>query len=162
MAMVPSSDIRELANILKVQTDQNGFLQETHPKLRPLESTTAGFYFAGCAHAPKDIPDAVSQASGAAAKVVSLFSGDYLQLEPTIATVDEELCSACRICISVCPYKAREFDEEKGIAIVNEALCESCGACVVACPSGASDQKNLTDKQISSMTTSILKETEDN
>jgi len=162
MAMVPTPGTKALANTLKIQVGENGFLKEAHPKLRPLESITAGYYLAGCAQGPKDIPDVVSQASGTASKVVSLFSGEYLQLEPTIATVDEELCSACRICISVCPYKAREFDEEKGIAIVNEALCESCGSCVAACPSGASSQRNLTDKQISTMATSILKETEDN
>ncbi len=162
MAMVPTPGTKALANTLKIQVGENGFLKEAHPKLRPLESITAGYYLAGCAQGPKDIPDVVSQASGAASKVVSLFSGEYLQLEPTIATVDEELCSACRICISVCPYQAREFDDEKGIAIVNEALCESCGSCVAACPSGASSQRNLTDKQISTMATSIIKENEDN
>jgi heterodisulfide reductase subunit A len=156
MAMVPTPGTDKLANTLKVGTGANGFLQETHPKLRPLESITSGFFFAGCAQAPKDIPDAVSQASGAASKVVGLFSGEYLQLEPTIATVDEEKCSGCRICISVCPYNARVFDEVKGIARVNEALCESCGACVVACPSGATNQRNLTDEQISIMAKAIL------
>lgn len=157
MAMIPTTGTEKLANVLKLQTDANGFLQETHPKLRPLESTTAGFYLAGCSQSPKDIPDTVSQASGAAAKVVGLFSGEYLQLEPTIATVDEELCSGCGICISVCPYSAREMDIGKGIARVNEALCVGCGACVVACPSGATEQKNLTDEQISSMAKAILK-----
>jgi len=157
MAMVPTTGTEKLANVLKLQTDANGFLQEIHPKLRPLESTTAGFYLAGCSQSPKDIPDAVSQASGTAAKVVGLFSGEYLQLEPTIATVDEELCSGCGICISVCPYGAREMDIGEGIAKVNKALCVGCGACVAACPSGATDQKNFTDEQISSMARAILK-----
>ncbi|MCK4527295.1 CoB--CoM heterodisulfide reductase iron-sulfur subunit A family protein [candidate division WOR-3 bacterium] len=156
MAIIPTPGSEELANTLKIQVGEHGFLKETHPKLRPLESTTAGFYLAGCAQAPKDIPDVVSQASGAASKVVSIFSGDYLQLEPIIATVDEDLCSGCGICISVCPYQAREMDEVDGIVRVNEALCQACGSCVVACPSGATEQRNLTDLQIASMAKAVL------
>lgn len=161
MAIVPSTGTAELANELKIQVGENGFLKETHPKLRPLESSTAGFFLVGCAQAPKDIPDSVSQSSGAASKVVSIFSGDYLELEPTIAFVDEDLCSGCGLCVSVCPYQAREKDEARGVAIVNEALCEACGSCVAACPTGATQQHNLTDIQISSMAKAILEEEEE-
>ena len=73
-----------------------------------------------------------------------------------MAYVDEDLCGACRICISVCPYSAREFDEEKGIATVNDALCEGCGACAPACACGATQQRNLTDMQIKEMITASL------
>jgi heterodisulfide reductase subunit A len=113
-------------------------------------------YLAGAAQAPKDIPEVVAQASGAASKVLSLFSSEELHHDPLVADVDEEVCSACKLCIPLCPYEARVFDEEKGIVIVNEVLCEGCGSCVAACPSGASQQKNFTDNQILSMVDSIL------
>jgi heterodisulfide reductase subunit A len=121
-----------------------------------VESINSGFFIAGAAQGPKDIPETVSQASAAACKVISLFSRDHLEQDPAIAWVDEDLCGGCRICISVCPYDAREFDEEKGIVIVNEALCEGCGSCVAACACGATQQRNLSDSQIKSMVTASL------
>jgi heterodisulfide reductase subunit A len=116
-----------------------------------VESTTAGFFLAGCAPGPKDIPESVAQASGAASKVIGLFARDMLQHDPAVAYVDPSRCGGCKICISVCPYSAREFDVEKGNAIVKEALCEGCGACVAACPCGATQQRNMTDGQIGDM-----------
>ncbi len=157
-AIVSTDTTKDLAKKLKIGIDQNGFLTEAHPKLRPVESLTAGIFLAGCSQAPKDIPETVSQASGCAGKIVSLFSADEISHSPLVAKVDEEKCSGCKICISVCPYDAREFDEEKKIVKVNEILCESCGACVSACPSGATVQCNLTDEQIFSMTEAVLKE----
>jgi len=151
MAMEPSKGTKNLVQKLKIGCSNDDFIGEAHPKLRPVESISAGFFLAGCAQAPKDIPEAVAQASGAAAKVVALFSKDQLEHEPVIATVDEEICCGCRICIQVCPYDAREYDEEKNIAKVNAALCEGCGACVAACPSGATGQKNYEDNQIMEM-----------
>ncbi len=155
-AMVPGDSTVELVKKLRIQTGPNGFLSEAHPKLRPVESINSGFYIAGAAQGPKDIPETVAQASGAACKVVSLFSKNHLEQDPAIAWVDEELCGGCRICISVCPYDAREFDEESGTATVNEALCEGCGSCVAACACGATQQRNLSDSQIKSMVTASL------
>lgn len=157
MAMKPSEGSNELAKKLKIAIDKDGFLAEAHPKLRPVESVTAGMYLAGASQAPKDIPEAVSQASGAASKVQSLFSSDELYHDPIVAVVDEEVCSGCRLCIPVCPYEARVYDAEKKIVSVNEILCEGCGSCIAACPSGASQQKNFTDEQIYSMVDIILK-----
>lgn len=154
-SIVPSVGVEKLFKILKIGTDSNGFLVEAHPKLRPLESLQSGFYLAGAGQGPKDIPDAVSQASGAAAKVLALMSNDEVQHEPVIAMVDENKCSGCGICIGTCPYGARKLNEE-GIAAVNEILCEGCGACISACPSGASQQKNLTDEQIMNMINVII------
>ncbi len=156
MGIVPSYGTADLVKTLKLNTDEAGFFVEAHPKLRPVESLQAGFYLAGVAQGPKDIPDAVSQASGAAAKTLALLSSDKIYHSPIIATVDKDLCSGCRICIGTCPYGAREFDETEKIATVNDILCEGCGACISACPSGASQQKNLTDKQISNMIKAIL------
>jgi heterodisulfide reductase subunit A len=156
--MVPSAGSQELFSTLKLATDQDGFLSEAHPKLRPVESIQAGFYLAGAAQGPRDIPETVAQASGAASKVIALFSQEQLHHEPIVACVDEDLCSGCKVCISACPYDAREFDEEEGIVRVNELLCEGCGACVVSCPSGATQQKNLTDEQIREMVKASLGE----
>jgi len=150
MAMTPSKRIEETVKKLKIQMDEHGFLQEAHPKLRPVETLTAGFYLAGAGQAPKDIPDAVAQASGAASKVLDMFSKDELEHLPIVATVDEDLCSGCGVCVPLCPYEARvmEIRDGRKIAAVNEILCEGCGSCVSACPSGASQQRNLKDDQI--------------
>jgi len=155
-AIDPEPSAAALAKALKIQVGPNGFFSEAHPKLRPVESITTGFYLAGAGQGPKDIPEAVAQASGAASKVLTLFSSECLDHEPIVAYVDEDLCGACRICISVCPYSAREFDEEKGVAVVNDVLCEGCGACAAACACGATQQRNLTDQQIREMITACL------
>ena len=155
-AIRPSQDVSRIAQLLKASVDENGFFTEAHPKLRPVESMTAGVFLAGCAQAPRDIPDTVSGASAAALMVCNLFASEELKHEPTIAGVDEDVCSGCGICIGVCPYEARELDREKRVATVNEVLCEGCGACTAACPSGAAVQRNFTDKQISSMIKAIL------
>jgi len=158
MAIRPSSGAEKLFNLLKVSTDANGFLTEAHPKLRPVESLTAGIFLVGCAQGPKDIPDSVSQANAAASMISVMFSQDYLIHEPIITGVNEDLCSGCGICVAVCPYDARKISREKGTVEVNEILCEACGACAAACPSGAAQQKNLTDRQIISMIKAILEE----
>ncbi len=157
MSMVKTEGIEELLKKLKIATDANGWLAEAHPKLRPVESLNAGFFLAGCAHGPKDIPETVSQASAAAAKVGDLFAQDVLYHAPTIVPVIEELCSGCGICVTMCPYGARELDPIRKVVKVNEVLCEGCGACAAACPSGAAQQRNQTDNQIFSMVKAILK-----
>ena len=156
MAMVKADGVEDLLKRLKVSTDIHGFLAEAHPKLRPVESLNAGFFLAGCAHGPKDIPETVSQASAAAAKVGSLFSQTELIHEPTTVPVDDERCSGCGICITMCPYGARSLDRDRGVIVVNEILCEGCGACAAACPSGAAQQRNQTDNQIFSMLKAML------
>jgi heterodisulfide reductase subunit A len=158
MAIVPSRDAFDLARKLRIQTNEHGFFSEAHPKLRPVESLVRGFFLAGCSQAPKDIPDSVAQASAAAAKVLELFSKKELLTEPMVAWVDEDRCATCMLCIEACPYDARELDEEKKAVIVNEALCQGCGSCVVTCPTGATEQRNLADKQLSRMVEVIFDE----
>ncbi|MCR4401317.1 MAG: CoB--CoM heterodisulfide reductase iron-sulfur subunit A family protein [Firmicutes bacterium] len=155
-AIVPSSGAKDLAQLLKTAVDQFGFLSEAHPKLRPVESLTRGIYIAGCAQAPKDIPDTVTQAGSAAAKVLALFSAERLSHSPTVAAVDEELCSGCGICVKACAYEARTLDPTRRVATVNDVLCEGCGACVVACPNGATRQKNMTRSQVLSMIDAVM------
>jgi heterodisulfide reductase subunit A len=148
MAAVPNIGVKELAKKLKISTDAHGFITEAHPKLRPVETLTAGIFLTGCVQAPKDIPETVAQASGAAARAITILSKPELEMDPLISTVDEEICTGCGICIEVCAYKARELNEIKKIAEVNEALCIGCGACISACPSNASIHKNYTKEQI--------------
>jgi heterodisulfide reductase subunit A len=158
MAMVKADGVQDLLKKLKIATDIHGFLAEAHPKLRPVESLNAGFYLTGCALGPKDIPETVAQASAAAAKVGDLFAQKELLHEPTVVSVNDELCSGCGICITMCPYSARTLDPSRGVVAVNEILCEGCGACAAACPSGAAQQRNQTDNQIFSMLRAMLRE----
>jgi heterodisulfide reductase subunit A len=150
-AAVPSPGAMELAQRLHIATDPHGFFSEAHPKLRPVESLTAGIYLAGAAQAPKDIPDTVAMASGAAAKVLTLFSQDKLVQEPTVAYVVEDVCSGCGVCLNACPYDARTIDPRRHVAVVNPALCQYCGACVAACPNKAAQIHNWTSDQIMAM-----------
>jgi len=149
--IAPSPAAAELARQLRIHINEHGFFSEAHPKLRPVESLAPGFFLAGCAQGPKDIPETVSQASAAASKVLEMFLRKELLVEPMVAWVDEDLCSGCQFCISTCPYDAREYDEEKKVVRVVEALCKGCGACVVACGTGATQQKNLSDEQLTRM-----------
>jgi heterodisulfide reductase subunit A len=155
-ATVPRSDSVELGQRLRVGTDEQGFFSEAHPKLRPVESLTAGMFLAGAAQFPKDIPETVAQASGAASKVLSLFSQRKMVQEPTIAYVDADLCSGCGLCIPACPYDARLMHDWRHIAVVNTALCQGCGACTMICPNKACQVRNLTNQQILSMMEAYL------
>jgi heterodisulfide reductase subunit A len=156
MAAVPSAGSDALARLMRVATDESGFLAEAHPKLRPVESLTAGVYLAGAAQFPKDIPETVAQASGAAAKVLQLFAQREMVAEPTVAVVDEELCVGCGRCVSACPYEARALHPWRGVATVNAALCQSCGACAVACRNKATVMRNLAPEQVLAMVEAIL------
>ena len=150
-AMVPSPEVRELARKLNIIFDEYGFITEAHIKLRPVETLTSGIYLSGTAQWPRDLPDTVSSASGAASKTLSLFSRKELLHEPTVAAVDPEVCNGCGQCHPICSYKAIELDPKKKVARVNEAMCEGCGACAVACPSKAMKHKNWTPRQFFEM-----------
>lgn len=153
--LVPSSDLGKISELFHVSRSADGFLLEAHPKLRPLESSTAGVFLAGVCQGPKDIPDTVAQASGAAAKIIDLLSSGEIELEPLKAVVNKDLCSGCRICESVCPYVAIEMkteildDVERLKAEVVEAMCEGCGLCSSACPANAIKMQHYTDEQVS-------------
>jgi heterodisulfide reductase subunit A len=153
-ALVPRVDSNQFARILRISQSADGFLLEAHPKLRPMDTFTGGIFIAGCCQAPKDIQDSVAQASGAAARAANILSKKELEAEPLISCVEEELCSGCSTCISVCAYNAIELvkgEEDKQVAKVNEALCMGCGACVASCPSGAMQQRGFKDKQMKPM-----------
>ena len=156
MATVPSQGAKDLAKRLKISADEYGFYQEVHPKLRPVESPTAGIYLAGAARAPMDIPESIMHASGAASKVLALFSQDQISHEPIVACVDEDYCSGCGVCVEICPYGARERHDRKRVARVIEVLCQGCGACITACPNGASQQRNFKAEQCLQMLDAAL------
>ena len=148
-AIRPSTGIEELAKKLKIAMNKDGFLSEAHPKLRPVESVTSGMFFAGAAQAPKDIPEAVAQASGASAKAITILSQERLYHSPTVAVVNRNLCTGCGMCVEVCPYDALALKECK--VEVNEVLCEGCGTCAATCLRAAIETKNLTPLQVHEM-----------
>jgi heterodisulfide reductase subunit A len=153
-AMQPSQGAQELAKKLKLGVDKDGFLAEAHPKLRPVESVTAGMFLAGAAQAPKDIPEAVAQASGAASKAIGILSQERLYHSPTVAKVLKNLCTGCGMCVAVCPYDAISFKDGK--VEVNEVLCEGCGTCSATCLRAAIQVKNLTQNQVQEMILACL------
>ncbi len=154
-AMVPAAG-EELGRTLRASTDEYGFFQEVHPKLRPVETMTAGVLLAGAAQGPKDIPDTVAQASAAASKALEILASPIYSREPTVATVNTAACSGCLDCARVCPYGAiesREIPARAGtpprvVAHVNEAMCEGCGICTSTCRSRAIDVAGFDDEQL--------------
>ena len=158
-AIEPDKSARPLATMLTASMDTNDFFTEAHPKLRPVESPTAGIFLSGACQGPKDIPETVAQASAAAAKVIGLLCKDSLVCNPCTAQPDELMCNGCSSCEKVCPYGAITYIDKpfrgpgrttvlRRVAQVNPAVCQGCGACTVACPSGAMDLKGFSNQQI--------------
>ncbi len=167
-AIEPEPAVRKVATLLATSIDTNNFLTEAHPKLRPVESPTAGIYLAGVCQGPRDIPETVSMASACAAKVIGLLAKDKLKTNPCIAQSNENMCNGCSQCANVCAYGAisyieKEFrlgggkTEVRRVSYVNPAVCQGCGACTVTCPSGAIDLKGFSSKQIMSEVEAICK-----
>lgn len=158
-AIEPDKSARPLATMLTASMDTNDFFTEAHPKLRPVESPTAGIFLSGACQGPKDIPETVAQASAAAAKVIGLLSKNQLVCNPCTAQTDELMCNGCSSCEKVCPYGAITYIDKsfrgpnrttilRRVAQMNPAVCQGCGACTVACPSGAMDLKGFSNQQI--------------
>ncbi|MBR5415154.1 MAG: CoB--CoM heterodisulfide reductase iron-sulfur subunit A family protein [Thermoguttaceae bacterium] len=163
-AMTPTDGATALAQKLSVGYDEYGFLSESHPKLRPVETNSAGVFLCGACQGPKDIPESVAQASAAAAKVLVMFSQDHLTREPEIAHVDESLCAACCACVQACPYEAISIEEVvdrkgnhiKNTSRVNPGLCMGCGTCVAVCPSKSIDLEGFTEEEVYAEVESLL------
>ena len=149
----PSDGIESVRNVLPISIGFDGFLSESHPKLKPVETNMRGVFIAGACQGPKDIVDTVSQASAAAMKAAELLSRGEIEVEPTIAVVNEFKCRGCGRCEEVCEYGAIRVEEINGrlVAKVNEALCEGCGACSVKCPTGAVKVQRFKSEQIMSV-----------
>jgi heterodisulfide reductase subunit A len=148
VGMETREDAAEIAHLVNISQDKDGWFIESHPKLDPVATTTDGVYIAGACQSPKDIPDSVAQARAAAARILGKISRGKLEIDAMFAAVDEDLCSGCRVCNEICPYSAIEFDEEKKRSHVISALCKACGACVATCPSAAIKARHFTDEQI--------------
>ena len=146
VGLVPPEGSETLRHTIGLSKSGDGFLMEAHPKLRPVDTLTDGVYLAGVAQGPKDIPDAVAQGSGAAARAAIPMVKGEVEIEPIIATTDADVCGACEVCVELCPYGAVSIEDDQ--ATVNVALCKGCGTCVGACPSGAMDQNHFKTDQI--------------
>jgi heterodisulfide reductase subunit A len=169
-AGVAHSDASDLAQKLHVSYDENNFFVEAHPKLKPVETNTAGIFLAGACQSPRDIPETVAMASGAASKILGLFSNDELTREPIVAVVNRtapplfSTCVGCFMCKSVCPYQAIEKEEIrnrageviKTIAKVNPGLCQGCGTCVAFCRSKSIDIQGFSSEQMVEEVSALL------
>ena len=167
-AIEPDKSARPLATKLTASMDTNDFFTEAHPKLRPVESPTAGIFLSGVCQGPKDNPETVSQASACAAKVIGLLVKDKLTCNPCVAHSNEMMCNGCSQCANVCPYGAITYVEKefrmpdrttkvRRVASVNPAVCQGCGACTVTCPSGAMDLFGFSNNQIMAEVDAICK-----
>jgi len=155
-AAEPRAGAREVAQMLGIGQDKDGFFSEAHPKLRPVENLTAGIFIAGACQFIKDIPDAVASASASAAKVAGLLAKDHLLSEAQVASVDPVACRGCLQCVRICPFSAIEETTwrdpieriEKRVAQVNANVCMGCGTCAAACFSGAAQLAGFRDEQV--------------
>ncbi len=148
VAMEAREDAPEIAHMFGIGCGDTGFFTERHPKLDPVATFTEGIYIAGACQGAKDIPDSVAQGSAAAARILSVIAQGEVSIEPVRASIDEENCSGCRICNTMCPYNAIDFIEEDLVSRVNPALCKGCGTCVAACPSQVINGAHFTFDQL--------------
>jgi heterodisulfide reductase subunit A len=146
------ADAAQVAATFGVNRSRDGFFMERHPKLAPVETTSEGIYLAGACQSPKDIPDSVAQAGGAAAAALSLIDQGTIALDPSIAEVNVLRCAACGQCAAACPYQAIEIIPEEmrspAHAQVNSYLCKGCGTCTAACPNKAVSLLHFDDVEL--------------
>jgi heterodisulfide reductase subunit A len=132
--------------MLKLAKSPDGFLQEAHPKFKPVDTLVEGVFLAGAVQGPKDIPDTVTQASGAASRAMRLMTPGEFTLDPVAALVREESCDGCGLCVDGCPPGAISISSNR--AEINEALCKGCGSCIASCPRGALDLSMYSNEQL--------------
>jgi len=147
-ALEPQADARDVALQFGISCSMNGWFTERHPKLDPVATMTDGVFIAGTCQGPKDIPDTVAQGAAASARVQGMITKGTVLIEPIIATINEDMCSGCRICNNLCPYNAIEFLDDKEVSHINAALCKGCGTCIAACPAQAISGAHYSNEQI--------------
>jgi heterodisulfide reductase subunit A len=159
VATLPAAGTPELAQLLKVPLNRNGFFLEAHSKLRPLDFSTEGIFFCGLAHSPKFLEECIYQAQGAVARACTLLAQEALETEAAVSVVDEQRCRACGRCEEGCDFKAplvKVWEDGRLHARINPALCKGCGKCASRCCSGAITVKHFTGKQIDRMVEAAL------
>lgn len=157
--MVPRSN-EELISLLKLPLGSDGFFNEIHPKLRPVETVVDGVMIAGCCQSPRTAAESVAAGLSAVAQSAALLKKGFAELEPLVATVHTDKCTGCGECLSTCPYEAISTMQCDGVdaAIVSAATCKGCGGCVPVCPEGAIDLLGYTDAQMLSAIENLVKE----
>ena len=157
--LVPSADMNRIQEMLSLQKTSDGFYLEAHPKLQPVDSASRGIFFAGTAEGPKDIKEAVTQASASAARAARIMAPGKINVEAITSRVDPAKCTSCGICAKVCPYSAITVDKaNKKPAVVVEAACAGCGTCAAECPFDAISMNHFTDRQIFSQVHGLLED----
>jgi heterodisulfide reductase subunit A len=156
VGMEAQIDAKTNSQIFGISVDKNHFYMEKHPKLDPVATTTEGIYVVGACQSPKGVIDSISQARAASARVLASIAQKTVEIEVTTSIVSEDVCCGCQTCISVCPYTAISFLEDKNVSFVNEVLCKGCGTCTSACPTGAIHSKHFSYKQILSQINGIM------
>ncbi|MHC1635149.1 MAG: hydrogenase iron-sulfur subunit [Candidatus Methanospirareceae archaeon] len=154
--LVQHQDGMELSKMLRVPLGGEKFFYEAHVKLRPVDFATDGIFVCGTAHFPKDIPETIAQALGAASRASIPLSKGFVQSEAIVSRVNKYLCVGCQNCEVVCPYGAIKVYKEK-VAMTNPMLCKGCGTCAVNCPEHAITMQHFTDEQLEAMVEEALK-----
>jgi heterodisulfide reductase subunit A len=156
VAMEPREDSEQVARLVNISRDKEGWFIERHPKLDPVATTTDGVYIAGACQFPKDIPESIIQGRAAVARILSLVVQGEIAVDAVYSEVRDKLCAGCQKCMSLCPYGAIEFNQEKHISHIISSVCKACGCCAAGCPSGAIDVRHYTDEQIFAQIEGVL------
>ncbi len=152
-----AEDTQELASIIKLARNAEGYFMEAHVKLRPVDMATEGIFVCGTAHSPKLLSESIAQSLAAASRATTFLSKDHLTLSAVTARVNAELCASCLICVRSCPYGVPVINED-GVSEIDDALCHGCGVCAAECPAKAIELNWYEDNQILSKVDALLEE----